>query len=111
MGNMKSRLVPASSLGKENALNEALSLGTVDIIYTGAGFAGSIYGPISITDFPFTLRSLDHWRAYTQSDLFKELSKGFAETIMGNEVAAISYCCTDNRDSICIFSGISCNRV
>ena len=85
------QVFPASSLGKEAALNEALSLGTIDIIYTGAGFAGSIYGPISITDFPFTLRGLAHWKAYAQSDLFKELSKGFAKTTGGNEVAAISY--------------------
>jgi TRAP-type C4-dicarboxylate transport system substrate-binding protein len=72
-------------------LNEGLSLGTVDVIYTGAGFAGSIYGPISMTDFPFTLRSLDHWKAYKDSNLFKELSKGFADITGGNEVAAISY--------------------
>jgi tripartite ATP-independent transporter DctP family solute receptor len=90
-GKYEIQVFPASSLGKEAALNEALSLGTVEIIYTGAGFAGSIYGPISITDFPFTLRGLAHWKAYTQSDLFKELSKGFAKTTGGNEVAAISY--------------------
>jgi len=41
---------PASALGKEAALNEGLGLGIVDIIYTGAGFAGSIYGPASMTD-------------------------------------------------------------
>ena len=85
------KVFPASSLGKEKALTEALSLGTVDIIYTGAGFAGSIYGPISITDFPFTLRSLDHWRAYGKSDLFKELTDGFSQATGGNVVAAISY--------------------
>jgi len=85
------KVFPASSLGKEKALTEALSLGTVDIIYTGAGFAGSIYGPISITDFPFTLRSLDHWRAYGKSDLFKELADGFSQATGGNVVAAISY--------------------
>ena len=85
------KVFPASSLGKEAALNEALSLGTVDIIYTGAGFAGSIYGPISITDFPFTLRGLDHWKAYRDSDLFKELGGGFSDATGGNTVAAISY--------------------
>ena len=90
-GKYEIQVFPASSLGKEAALNEALSLGTIDIIYTGAGFAGSIYGPISITDFPFTLRGLAHWKAYAQSDLFKELSKGFSQTTGGNEVAAISY--------------------
>ena len=90
-GRYEVEVFPASSLGKEAALNEGLALGTVDIIYTGAGFAGSIYGPISITDFPFTLRSLDHWKAYGQSDLFKELSKGFEDASGGSVVSAISY--------------------
>ncbi len=90
-GRYEVEVFPASSLGKEAGLNEGLTLGTVDIIYTGAGFAGSIYGPISITDFPFTLRSLDHWKAYGQSDLFKELSAGFEKASGGSVVAAISY--------------------
>ena len=90
-GRYEVEVFPASSLGKEAGLNEGLTLGTVDIIYTGAGFAGSIYGPISITDFPFTLRNLDHWKAYGKSDLFKEISKGFEEASGGSVVGAISY--------------------
>ena len=68
---------PASSLGKEADLNEGLNLGTVDIIYTGAGFAGTIYGPASMTDFPFTLRNLKHWEAYFASDTFAEVAQGY----------------------------------
>ncbi len=90
-GRLEVKVFPASSLGKEKALNEAQSLGTIDIIYTGAGFAGSIYGPISISDFPFTLRSLAHWRAYGRSDLFRELTDGFAKATGGNRIVAISY--------------------
>ena len=90
-GRYEVEVYPASSLGKEAGLNEGLALGTVDIIYTGAGFAGSIYGPISITDFPFTLRSLDHWKAYGKSDLFKEISEGFEKASGGSVVVAISY--------------------
>ncbi|MEM7046723.1 MAG: sialic acid TRAP transporter substrate-binding protein SiaP [Pseudomonadota bacterium] len=82
---------PASSLGKESDLNEGLSLGTVDVIYTGAGFAGSSYGPISITDFPFTLRNLQHWAAYYESDLFDRNAKAYAEATQGNEIVSISY--------------------
>src|SRR5688572_15649447 len=37
---------PASSLGKEEDINEGLGLGTVDIIYTGQLFAGRTYGPL-----------------------------------------------------------------
>jgi len=81
---------PASQLGKEAALNEGLTLGTIDIIYTGVGFMGQAYPPISISDFPFTLRDLDHWRAYAKSDLFQELSDKY-KSITGNEVAALTY--------------------
>lgn len=90
-GRVEIKVYPASSLGKEMALNEALTLGVVDIIYTGTGFAGATYGPISITDFPFTLRDLDHWAAYKESELFQELSAGYKEVTKGNEVAALSY--------------------
>ncbi|WP_136440430.1 sialic acid TRAP transporter substrate-binding protein SiaP [Pacificoceanicola onchidii] len=82
---------PASALGKEADLNEGLSLGTVDIIYTGAGFAGSIYGPASMTDFPFTLRNLKHWEAYFNSDVFGEVAQGYADASGGNEIASVSY--------------------
>lgn len=90
-GRLKMEVFPASSLGKEAALNEGLSLGTVDVIYTGAGFAGSIYGPMSISDFPFTLRNLNHWRAYIDSPLFEELSTGYSNAANGNDIAAVSY--------------------
>ena len=81
---------PASSLGKETAINEGLSLGTVDIIYTGVGFASNAYGPIAISDFPFTMRGLDHFMAYRQSDLFEELAQGYKDAT-GNEIVALTY--------------------
>ncbi|GLQ36178.1 ABC transporter substrate-binding protein [Amylibacter marinus] len=82
---------PASALGKETALNEGLGLGTVDIIYTGAGFAGTIYGPASMTDFPFTLRNIKHWEAYYDSDLFKDVAEGYTDASGGNQIASVSY--------------------
>ena len=90
-GRLKIEVFPASSLGKESALNEGLSIGAVDIIYTGAGFAGSIYGPLSMSDFPFTLRNLKHWRAYIESGLFAEITAGYSESSGGHEIAAVSY--------------------
>jgi len=90
-GRLTMEVFPASALGKEADLNEALSLGTVDVIYTGAGFTGSIYGPISISDFPFTLRSLDHWRGYINSGVFRELADGYSKETGGNEISAVSY--------------------
>lgn len=82
---------PASSLGVEAALNEALGLGTVDIIYTGGGFAGTIYGDAALTDYPFTLRNLKHWEAYYASDLFADVAEGYREASGGNEIMSVSY--------------------
>ena len=90
-GRYEIQVFPASSLGKEVAINEGLSLGTVDIIYTGVGFASRAYGPIGITDFPFTLRGYDHWKAYGKSDLFKELANGYKDATGGAEIVALTY--------------------
>lgn len=89
-GRYKMDVFPASQLGKEVALNEALSLGTVDAIYTGVAFLGQSYGPISISDYPFTMRSYDHWKAYVNSDLFAEMA-GEYNKISGNTIAAMTY--------------------
>lgn len=91
-GRVKIKVFPASQLGKEVAINEGLSLGTVDIIYTGAGFAGASYGPMAMTNFPFTLRGLEHWKNYRDSDLFKEISEGYAKSTNNkSRVISINY--------------------
>lgn len=89
-GRYEMKVFPASSLGKETAINEGLSLGTVDIIYTGTGFASNSYGPIAISDFPFTMRGFKHWEAYRDSDLFKELADGYKDAT-GHEIVAFTY--------------------
>ncbi|CAD0186930.1 Sialic acid-binding periplasmic protein SiaP [Ruegeria sp. THAF57] len=89
-GRYKMEVFPASQLGKEAALNEALSLGTVDAIYTGVAFLGQSYGPISISDYPFTMRSYDHWKAYVNSDLFDEMA-GEYKNVSGNTIATMTY--------------------
>jgi TRAP-type C4-dicarboxylate transport system substrate-binding protein len=74
---VRDRVFPASQLGNENQINEALGLGTVDMIYTGVAFAGSIHKPIAITNAPFVLRDFDHFMAYRASPLFRQIAKGY----------------------------------
>lgn len=81
---------PASSLGKEVDINEGLSLGTVDIIYTGQLFAGRAYGPIAIGGAPYMFRDYAHWDAFRNSELFEELSQGYADAT-GNQIEALTY--------------------
>jgi tripartite ATP-independent transporter DctP family solute receptor len=89
-GRVNIDVFPASSLGNESDINEGLTIGSVDIIYTGPNFAERDYGPIAISDYPFMLKNYDHWKAYRDSDLFKELSEGYKEAT-GHTVMAITW--------------------
>lgn len=81
---------PASQLGNENQINEGLGLGTIDLIYTGVAFAGSIHKPIAITNAPFVLRDFDHWKAYRDSKLFRDIAKGYEDKTK-HKIVSITY--------------------
>ena len=82
---------PASTLGKETDINQSLSLGTVDIIYTGMAFAGRTYPPMSIASGPFIFRDYKHWETFRSSDIFKELAKSYEEKSGGNHIVGYTY--------------------
>jgi len=82
---------PASTLGKETDINQGLTLGTVDIIYTGQLFAGRTFGPLAIGGAPFMFRDFNHWKAYSTSPLFGELAEGYKQKSGGHKVVAITY--------------------
>ncbi|MBM3599765.1 MAG: DctP family TRAP transporter solute-binding subunit [Alphaproteobacteria bacterium] len=81
---------PASSLGNEPTINQGLALGTVDIIYTGAAFAGASYKPIAISNAPYMFKDFDHWLAYSKSSLLQELMAGY-EKSTGHKITSIVY--------------------
>ena len=81
---------PASQLGKENDINQGLGLGTVDIIISGSSFAAKSFPRIGVTYYPYTFRGVEHLLAYTKSDIYKELTKGY-EDKSGNHIAATTY--------------------
>jgi TRAP-type C4-dicarboxylate transport system substrate-binding protein len=81
---------PASQLGKENDINQGLTLGTVDIIISGSSFAAKSFPRIGVTYYPYTFRGVEHLLAYTRSDIYKELTHGYAEK-SGNEIIATTY--------------------
>ena len=80
----------ASQLGNEPAINQALPLGTIDIIYTGTTFVGNNYKPIAISNAPYMFRDFAHWEAYSKSDLFKELAAGY-DKLTSNKIVALTY--------------------
>ena len=89
-GKYEITVYPASQLGKETDINQGLTLGTVDIIISGSSFAARAYPPIGVTYYPFTFRGPDHLLAYTKSDIYKEMVKGYQEK-SGHQIVAVSY--------------------
>lgn len=81
---------PASQLGKETDINQGLTLGSVDVIISGSSFAARSHPPIGVTYYPFTFKSPEHLLAYTKSDIYKELTKGYEEKT-GHVITATTY--------------------
>ena len=69
---------------------KGLGLGTVDIIYTGTSFAGSIHKPLAISGAPFMLRDFNHWKSYRDSKLFRDIAKGYEDKTK-HKVNALTY--------------------
>ncbi len=81
---------PASALGNEQQITQALPLGTIDMIYAGASFVGATYKPISIVNGPYMFRDFNHWKAYSQSPILNELTEGYFKQT-GNKILALTY--------------------
>jgi tripartite ATP-independent transporter DctP family solute receptor len=81
---------PASQLGKETDINQGLSLGSVDMIISGSSFAARSFAPIGVTYYPYAFRDANHLIAYTKSDVFKELAKGYSDK-NGHQILAVTY--------------------
>jgi tripartite ATP-independent transporter DctP family solute receptor len=82
---------PASALGNETQINQSLSLGTVDLIYTGQAFAARTHPPISIGGAPYMFRDFDHWKKYSESPVLAELMEGYFRKGGNKPVAAFYY--------------------
>lgn len=70
-------IYPVSQLGTENAMNEQVRFGGIDIILTGQVFASQAYPPLAIGGAPFLFDDQDHALRYLTSDVFKELWEGW----------------------------------
>jgi tripartite ATP-independent transporter DctP family solute receptor len=84
------QVFPASTLGKESDINQGLTLGTVDIILTGASFAANSYKPLAISYFPFIFRDAEHQLKYANSEVFRDLAAGY-DKASGNHIVALNF--------------------
>jgi len=81
---------PASSLGKETDINQSLTLGTIDLIYTGQAFAARTYPPLAIGGAPYMFRDFDHWKKFSESPVLAELEEAYFKK-SGNRPLAVTY--------------------
>jgi tripartite ATP-independent transporter DctP family solute receptor len=82
---------PASQLGNETQINQSLSLGTVDLIYTGQAFAARTHPPLSIGGAPYMFRDFEHWKKYSESPVLAELLEGYFKKGGNRPIAAFYY--------------------
>ena len=90
VGRYEVQVFPASQLGKETDINQGLTLGTVDIIYTGQAFAARTHPPLGIGGAPFMFRDLAHWKKYADSAVLQELMDAYVKK-GGNHPVAVTY--------------------
>jgi len=89
-GRYEMQVFPASQLGKETDINQGLTLGTVDVIYTGQAFAARTYPPLAIGGAPFMFRDFDHWKKYASGPVLAELMDAYYKK-GGNKPVAVTY--------------------
>lgn len=79
---------PASQLGSENALNEQIRFGGVDIILTGQLFASTAFPALAVGGTTYIFRDRAHALAYRTSDVFRELMEGYSRATSQHMLAA-----------------------
>ena len=89
-GRHKVNVFPSSQLGSERDVEEALTLGTVDMAFVGAGHMAQRYKPISIHLAAFLWRDLDHFMMYPKSKTYMEVTQGY-EKASGNKTISLTY--------------------
>ena len=83
-------IYPSSQLGSENAINEQVRFGGVDIIFTGQIFASSTYKPLAIGAAPFIFKDKEQALRYRTSPVFKQLWDGWSKAT-GQHILSAGY--------------------
>ena len=89
-GKFEIQVFPASSLGKETDINQGMTLGTVDMIISGASFAARSYPRLGIAYYPFIFRDGDHLLAYAKSPVFQTMAEDYRKKT-GIQMTAYTY--------------------
>ncbi len=86
-GEIEIQVFPASQLGTEEQITEAVIFGSVDMCVSGAGQIGNLFKPISICEMPYTFKDNNHVLRFAKSDIaqkmFSDLEKEFNIKVVG----------------------------
>ena len=72
-GEIEVQVFPASQLGTEEQITEAVIFGSVDMCVSGAGQIGNLFKPISVCEMPYTFKDNNHVLRFAKSDIAKEM--------------------------------------
>lgn len=73
-------IYPGGQLGASSLETmEGFRTGLTDMTYISLAQSAKIYGPIAVGAAPFVFRDFEHWLAFRDSSLFKDLIKGLEE--------------------------------
>jgi tripartite ATP-independent transporter DctP family solute receptor len=76
-GRYKCQQFPASALGGEREMVEAVQLGTLDMVMTSTGPVGNFVPEIKVLDIPFLFRDYDHARKTLDGPIGQDLLTKF----------------------------------
>jgi len=86
-GEIEIIVFPASQLGTEEQITEAVIFGSIDMCVSGAGQIGNLFKPIYVAEMPYTFSSLQHVLRFAKSDIgqkmFDDLEKEFNVKAIG----------------------------
>lgn len=76
-GRFKVQQFPASALGGEREMIEAVQLGTQDMVLTSTGPVGNFVPEVRVVDIPFLFRDYDHAHKVLDGQIGQDLLKKF----------------------------------
>jgi len=92
-GEIEIEVFPASQLGTEEQITEAVIFGSVDMSVAGAGQIGNLFKPINVAEMPYTFKDNNHVLRFAKSDIgkqmFADLEKEFQIKVIGTSAYGI----------------------
>jgi TRAP-type C4-dicarboxylate transport system substrate-binding protein len=90
-GRYQLEVIPRGQIGATDLqVVEGFESGTAQLGYLSVGHLVNMFPPLTIGDGPFVFRDFEHWKAFRDSSLFKELVEGF-ESKTGLKVIGLAY--------------------